>query len=236
MLLIALLCLALARPRIFSERISLGGDRPVLCVLVLDTSPSMGYTVAGRTRLGDAQKRALELLDELPPNSRVAVLDTAEPGGEWAPGVSAASERIVDRTVKAANGPVTGPIDVAYRLFEERDKERIEAGEDPQPRFLYVFTDLTPACWDNGRVAGLAQRRDRLPPPAVNAVLVDVGVEKPADLAIAELEVKPQVVPASAPVVLRVTVRATGLPYENVVQCRYDDSPDAPDQKPSKLD
>src|SRR5438067_1648847 len=144
MLLIALLCLALARPRIFSERISFGGDRPVLCVLVLDTSPSMGYTVAGRTRLDEAQKRALELLD------------AAEPGGEWAPGVSAARERIVDRMLKAANGPVTGPIDVAYRLFEEREKERTEAGEDPQPRFLYVFTDLTPACWDNGRVAGLA--------------------------------------------------------------------------------
>jgi hypothetical protein len=36
--------------------------------------------------------------------------------------------------------------------------------------------------------------------------------------------------------VLRVTVRATGREYENVVQCRYDDSPDAPDKKPIKLD
>src|SRR5947209_3250708 len=75
-LLIALICLALARPRVFSDRVSLGGDQPVLCVLVLDTSPSMGYTVAGRTRLDDARQRALELIDELPANSRVAVLDT----------------------------------------------------------------------------------------------------------------------------------------------------------------
>src|SRR5919198_116674 len=43
-LVIASLCLALARPRVFSHRLSLGAGRPVSAVLVFDTSPSMAKT------------------------------------------------------------------------------------------------------------------------------------------------------------------------------------------------
>src|SRR3954453_7875446 len=42
-LLIALLCLALSRPRLFSERLNLSTDRPAAAVLVFDTSLSMEY-------------------------------------------------------------------------------------------------------------------------------------------------------------------------------------------------
>src|SRR6266849_6923504 len=65
-LLIAAICLALARPKIFSERIHLGGDRSVAAVLLFDTSYSMEYAVSGRSRLDEAKRRAQELLDELP--------------------------------------------------------------------------------------------------------------------------------------------------------------------------
>src|SRR5438874_9924580 len=76
MLLIALMCVALARPRLFSDRFGgLGADQAAIVVLVLDTSPSMEYTVAGTTRLAEAKARALELLDELGESRRVAVLD-----------------------------------------------------------------------------------------------------------------------------------------------------------------
>src|SRR5262245_5702247 len=64
-LLIAALCLALARPRLFSQRLIVSGERPVAAVLVFDTSMSMEYTVGGQTRLDDARTRARELLDEM---------------------------------------------------------------------------------------------------------------------------------------------------------------------------
>src|ERR1700682_1825675 len=51
MLLISLVCLALARPKIFSERFNLFGDRPVAAVLLFDTSYSMEYAAGGRSRL-----------------------------------------------------------------------------------------------------------------------------------------------------------------------------------------
>src|SRR5437868_14820221 len=49
-LLIALICLALARPKPYSERLNLSADRPAAAVLVFDNSLSMEYAVAGRSR------------------------------------------------------------------------------------------------------------------------------------------------------------------------------------------
>src|SRR5271167_4872029 len=66
MAVIALLCLALVRPAITGA------------VLLIDTSYSMEYAVAGKTRLDEAKRRAAELLDELPDGSKVAVLDSAD--------------------------------------------------------------------------------------------------------------------------------------------------------------
>src|SRR6516162_68040 len=79
MALIALLCLALARPTIFNQGIAgLVGDRPVAVALVIDTSMSMEYAEGGKTRLEEAQRRARELVDDLPDNSRIAVFDSAD--------------------------------------------------------------------------------------------------------------------------------------------------------------
>src|ERR671936_812319 len=58
MLLIAAICLALARPKVFSERLNLSTDRPVAAVLLFDTSPSMEYVVGGQSRLDEAKRRA----------------------------------------------------------------------------------------------------------------------------------------------------------------------------------
>src|ERR1700687_454669 len=62
MLLIALLCLGLARPRVVTQQISLGNERPVAAVLIFDTSMSMEYAVASVSRLDEAKQRARELL------------------------------------------------------------------------------------------------------------------------------------------------------------------------------
>src|SRR4051812_310323 len=78
-LVIVALCLGLARPLLFAERGGVATDRPVLAVLVFDTSPSMEYQVGGVSRLDDSKARAKELLDEMAAESRVAVVDAADP-------------------------------------------------------------------------------------------------------------------------------------------------------------
>src|SRR5262249_36962123 len=117
MLLIAVLCLALARPRVFSEVFNLTSDRPVATILLFDTSASMEYTLADRTRLEEAKRRALELLDELPTNSRVAVLDSAESGGEFLTQITQVRERINGLQIQPGNRPITRQLDRAYRML-----------------------------------------------------------------------------------------------------------------------
>ena len=133
-LIIAALCLALASPRVFSERLSrsLSKDRPVTVALIFDTSPSMEYSVKGRTRLEDARQRAREFLDELPDGSKVAVLDSAELGGEWQSAVARAREQVDKLQIRAANSPLTRQIAQAYRLFDNLSQEE-DAGAEPPP-------------------------------------------------------------------------------------------------------
>src|SRR5437867_12132891 len=64
MLLIALFCLALYQPSVLSEGLNIRGDQPVAVVLVIDTSPGMGYADADKTHLEDACRRAAELIND----------------------------------------------------------------------------------------------------------------------------------------------------------------------------
>jgi hypothetical protein len=232
LLLIAGICLALARPKVFSDRLNLSSERPVAAVLVFDTSYSMEYVSGGKSRLEEAKRRALELLEELPPESRVAILNTAEPGGEWLASLSLARERIGELRLRPSNGPVTGRLLEAYRLLAEPDPDST-GGQEALPRFLYVFSDRTQESWDAGRLKDLQQFRDQLPVP-VHAIFVDVGVDSPADLALASVELPRQLVPEGDAVVLRVTVRATGGDYDTEVVCQIDGEK-AMDRKPVKL-
>src|SRR5207253_6601768 len=115
---------------------------------------------------------------ELPDGSRVAILDTAEPGGEWLPSVSRAQERIGELKIRPANNPVTSRLAEAYRLLADLEQEA--DGDDTLPKFLYIFSDRTQDSWDQNRVKDLQQLRDRLA-TQVHAVVVDVGVDKPVD-------------------------------------------------------
>lgn len=232
MLLIVAICLALARPKVLNERLS--SNQPVAAVFIVDTSASMEYTVGGKTRLDEAKRRALELLEELPEGSRIAILDTAEPiSGQWLVQRSLLQERIAALRIRPANGPATTQIAEAYRLFTSNDPGT-DGADDTLPRFLYVFSDRTLECWDASRLKQLQEMRDHMPAPKVQAVFVDVGVEQPQDLAITSLELPRQAVPANVPVFLRATVQATGRDYDAEIVCRIDGEK-AFDRKPVKL-
>src|SRR5581483_10294622 len=184
MLLLAVICLALARPKIASDRLKLAsGDRPVAAVLIFDTSPSMEYKSGGKSRLDEAKRRGLELLDGFPDGSQVAVLDSAEPSGDWLQTRSLVRERIGALQIRPANYPVTQQLSQAYGMLAKLQQEQGDPNEALLP-FVYVFSDRLQAAWDSHQVENLKRLRDRVTAPPVNAVLVDVGIDKPEDLAI----------------------------------------------------
>ena len=220
MAVIALLCLALARPRIFASRSGDGAERAVVAVVLVDTSASMDYAVAGVTRLDDVRGRVRELLDEMNDGSRVALLDG---GDDSAPVFLPRGEvrvRLDALRIRPAAGSLNLAVERALRRLESDD------ADEGTPRLLYVFTDRTRASWDPRGVVPKV-------PDGVTVLVVDVGVEAPRDLEVERVEVVPPIVAPGGGYKVRVSVRGTPTGHENELACLLDGNP--LDKKPISL-
>ena len=213
MAVIAALCLALARPRVAAERLGalFGNERPVAAVLIFDTSASMEYHAAGRTRLEEGKQRARELLNEMDSASQLALLDSGddagEGGGEWlSPALT--QMRLDGLHVRPANAALNRQLDRAARLLE-----KLGEGDDPPPRFVYLFSDRARACWD--RSAG-----PQTMPHGIRALFVDVGAEKPKDLAVEKVEISPLPIAPGERFQVRATLRAVGADFDTELLCQ----------------
>src|SRR5438045_2903533 len=137
LLLLRCLLLALFALALFQPTINTGGnlknpfgDEPVAAVIVIDTSPSMGYRTAGTTRLDEARRRATELLNELPPNSKVAILPSHDPSGTWQPTALEARQQIEALREPSGSAQPLGPaIRAAYDLLATVDQDNPEGAE-----------------------------------------------------------------------------------------------------------
>lgn len=179
-LLFALIVLALAQPKVRDNPWNLSSDQAVAAVFVFDTSASMDYTVGtSQTRLKEAQKRAVEMLQLLPANSEVVVLDTADaaPVGksDWLSRETAA-ERIGQLKVQPANAPVTARLAVALRLFAKVAETRDEDERYKRARVLVVFSDRTRAAWDTQERRNLQTLANQVPPALERLAAVRGGV------------------------------------------------------------
>lgn len=207
MLLIALFCLTLYQPTFKSEGLNIRGEQPIAAVLVIDTTPSMGYTANDRTRLKEATQRANELLGELPEKSPVAIVDTADLTGYWLPDIGAARRRLEELQEPRGGQPVTSGIAAAYQLLAKVDQETESA--EPLPKFVAVFTDRAVASWDAARVEDLKKLRDAVP-GGVTHVVIDFGADAPSNVGILSADMKPQIISANQVASVTVSVGATG--------------------------
>ena len=224
-LLLALFAAALYQPTVSAVgSLNLSGTQPVAVVLVLDTSPSTGYREGTATRLDDARRRAADFLNELPPNSKVAVLATHDPAGDFQPTVLEARQRI--DALKEPSGsaaPLSDALRRAYTLLAGVDADAPE-GAEPTPKVVAVFGDRALASWDARDTPGLAAQRDRVPQPAPVHLFFDVGTDKPVNLAVTDVRMESDRLPAGAEAVLTAFVRADGLDVADLeVRATLDD-------------
>lgn len=216
--LVVLVCVALARLRIFQETLGLSREKSAAIVLVFDTSPSMDYKVGGASRLDLAKKRAFELLDQLPEDGRTLILDACDPdsfsSAEWLKSLEKARQRIQSLTIQVRPEPVTKAIDEGLRRFAEWDGPRGDPEAAQLPRFLCVFSDRTVGSW-GGRAP--AKTNSTVP---VKRWYFDVGVDDPVDLAISATDFASgrDSFTAGERIPLRVTVKATGKGKDKDVQ------------------
>ncbi len=169
MALIALLCLALGRPRLFNQGLSLNSERPVAAVLVFDTSMSMEYRTSDKlSRLDEAKKRGREFVNELPAGSRVVILDSADAAvsgrGDWLLSMSKASEQIKNLKLRPGSASVLQTLEYAYRIMGELARNKEDETSRYLPRFVCVFSDRTRACWDKSALASAQAAANQVPP------------------------------------------------------------------------
>ncbi len=215
MLIIALFCLTLYQPTFKSERLNFSGEQPVATVIIIDTSPSMGYMANDKSRLEESRQRALELLNELPDKSPVAVIDTNDLTAVWLPDTAAARRRIEElKETRGGNQSVSSAIAAAYVLHAKVEKDT--ESPDPLQKLVAVFTDRTVGTWDASRTDDLKKLREIVPEPKPIHVVFDFGADQPTNVAILSIEMKPQVIAANQVANVVVTVGAVGAANESV--------------------
>jgi hypothetical protein len=149
MAILALMALALARPRIYSQ-VPLGDESvPTALGLVFDTSLSMAYKDKDKTRLDEAKLRARDLVSKLPDSSLVYIVDSAETGAPIGLSPAAALKRIDSLTIRRVNRPLNPAMGQVYAAVAECDRPT---------HVVYVLTDRARSAWYVDRPAeGLDQ-------------------------------------------------------------------------------
>jgi hypothetical protein len=200
---IAFLALALARPSVQSAGFLGDQEAPVAGAMVFDSSPRMQYRNENQTRLEVAQQVAQRLLKQLPRESDVVVLDSRSPTGAFSIDAAAASQRIDRLAFSGASQSLSDLCLEAIRLVGENPKSRKE---------VYVFTDLGRAAWSAESAARL---RDKLVEKKdVALYVIDVGVENPQNVGLADIRLSSDALAKNTPLRLETDLSAIGTPEE----------------------
>ncbi|MDG3007317.1 BatA domain-containing protein [Paludisphaera mucosa] len=227
MLLLALMALALARPRLHSET-PLGDDSvPTALGLVFDTSLSMGYMQNDKSLLDQAKERAREIIDRIPDSSLVFAVNSADPGAPVGLSPSTARKWIDDLAVRPVNRPLNMAMGQVYSAVAECDRPRRE---------VYVLTDLTKSAWDSGRPAEGLDKVEKAGSAGgkIATVVLRLGPPERENVSLDEATLPANVAPQGEPVEVRGLLRAHGpKPAERIVEFYLDGV--KRDQKPVEL-
>ncbi|MBI3860723.1 MAG: BatA domain-containing protein [Planctomycetia bacterium] len=220
---------------------------PVAAVMLFDTSLSMEYRQQNKTRLEAAQDIAVKQIEHMPRASRVALCETAGDGQiRFSTDLGGVTKRIAAITTHVINRPLDDRLLAALEA-QGADHEQTrtgegaalaEAGREGILREVYLFTDLASSAW---RKDGLPRLRETLEQmPGVNVYIIDVGVLAPTNVALTDLALSDQTLPAGSLLDLRVAVSSAGVePGERVVELWIDNAAGQPvklDQATVKID
>lgn len=144
-------------------------DASVSAALVFDNSPRMSYQQQGKTRLEEAGEMAEWLVSQLPESSEIAVLDRNARRVNFNADLNSTMNAIEQLQIEHRPVSLQNSLRSAIELLSASDLARKE---------LYLFTDLSVTAWESiGQSLQVALEEQQ-----IELFLIDVGVEKPANV------------------------------------------------------
>ena len=196
---ICLLAFALARPTLRGSGAVGKEDSPIAAALVFDNSLRMTYLHENQTRLEKARELGLWLLEQLPSDAPVTVIDRASRYGGRETDKGAADLRIERLDASSVVRPLEDALRDAVDWLKMQTDHRGE---------IYVFTDLASADWSDDALAAFTGRLDEL--PGTSVYIIDVGVERPHNLALGALRLSSEELAPGSLLQIDTQLTATG--------------------------
>lgn len=188
-------------------------ETPVAAVLLIDNSPRMELKSQNQTRLTVAGDLAQWLIEQLPDDSAVAVMDLRAGSGAFAVDRAAASDAALRLK---SSGNVTSLSSALSRAVKLAKSSKLLRKE------IYVVTDLAKTAWNPAETSEieqlLAYNSD------VQLYVVDVGVERPQNIALGDLQLEAEQLPLAGQLALETTISSAALTGDRAVNLKLEES------------
>ena len=182
-------------------------ESPVAAVIIIDTSPRMGYIAANQTRLTEAQEHALWLLEQFPKDSRVAVLGSQRVPASFQVDLLAARERIERLSTVMTGRSLLDSLTEGARLLKQTELERRDSPV-LRPNEIYLITDMTEPGWPEALSPSVRAALENVPDATLH--LIDVGITPASDTALTRVTLSDEVLSAEMPLRIEVELSHTG--------------------------
>lgn len=207
-----------ATPRLLGDQ-----EAPVSAILLVDTAPRMDLQFSNQTRLQRVREVAEKLIEKLPKDSEVAVVDTEGSAAVFSPDRSAASTVLGKLEISGGSRPFFEQIERASELARSARHERRE---------LYIFSDMTTAAWNGNRQnawdeKSCQQLQDSLRDEDVIVYVVDVGVREPRNTSLGIPRLEAETLVKGGETRLEVPVSAIGEKATRTVELWLESTGDA---------
>jgi hypothetical protein len=220
---IAFLAFALARPTLRGLGAAGREGSPLAVALAFDDSLRMQYEQNDLTRFQKAKDLARWLIDQLPPECPLTVIDRS--GRQRGQDLDRdAAELHVERLeMSPAVRPMGEAVNDAIRWLEAKQDVRGE---------IYVFTDMASEAWQQDSLTQLSKSLDEL--PGTNIYLIDVGADGSKNLGLGRLKLSSERIAPGGLLQINTDLQVTGgagKQSEATVELFVDDGSERPDKR-----
>lgn len=210
--LVAGLAFALARPTLKGSGLRGKEGAPLAVALVVDNSLRMQYVHQNETRQQAAVEMAQWLVNNLPDDTEMAVVDLSRSSSGFVVDAGTADSRLGTLAPETNPRPLEDAVREAVQLVAEREDYRQE---------VYLFSDLSAGAWTESALAAINESLTTA--PGVQLYVVDVGVEPVHNMALSLPQLRQTTLRPSESLHISTSIAATGMTAAPLVELYLND-------------